>query len=184
MSQDKIDWINKTIFEWEYDRNVLCGIEPARVDLKSQNGTLWSIHKPTNHRNVSSLHLFKQAYSRSSKPDFDITISTEDIPRDNWLKPYMCYSTSHTTDHNSIIVPDYTFKSISIKGRYGFNGNTIDEYPDLVNKIIEVGKQPPLTNKAGWCGHAGFHHRRTLVEVCNNPPLSDVCDVIGILGDP
>jgi hypothetical protein len=178
MHNEQSEWISKVLFEWEYDRNVLVGLDPSRIDLKSKNGKLWSIHKPENSRNVSSLFLFKKAYEKSTKPDFDIVFSNEDLPRINWIKPFLCYATSKQNTDPSAVAPDYTFHSLGLKGKYGSSGEANDSYAELVNEMIEAGKQPPLTDKAGWCGNPGLHHRIELIKACNTPPLSDVCDVI------
>lgn len=181
MEQEKQRWINKVLFEHELDMNfnTSWGGPPARLDLKSINKQLWSIHKEECVRSNGVYYLFKKAYEISQKQDFEIVITVEDVPRDKFTKPHFCFSTMNNFDYENV-VPDYSFYSLALKGRYGYNGHIKDDYDSLVNAVISAGEKPPQTYKAGWCGHAGTSARQYFVKQCNQHPLSNFCEVIDI----
>lgn len=181
MLEEKQNWINKILFEYELDINFYTSYRgfPARLDLKSKNKKLWSIHDESNCRSHGVYNLFKKAYELSNKPDFETAIIVEDIPRDNINKSCFYFSTIDPNSYENV-VPDYSFYSLALKGRCGYKGDINDDYESLTNAIFLAGQEPPQTNKVGWCGHAGVRSRHQLVELCNKPPLSDFCEVINI----
>jgi hypothetical protein len=185
MDYDQKQWVAQILFEHNYDLSFNVKYPASRVDVKSINGHLWSVRGARNGmssttRQNSTLALFKQAYELSTKPNFECVFSTEDVPRTTFLKPYFCYSThSKTPDDYSKVIPDYTFDSMNLNRRYELNEIQYDSsYVKLIDNIIKAGNEPPLTDKAGWCGNLGVWDRVRMVELHKTFPLCNLAEII------
>jgi len=182
-------WLSQLYLEYQHDTQKATPDEakfwlemypPSRIDFKSVNKMLFASLKLTDHRQSCVFSLVNEAYKRSTKPDFEFVVCADDNPRVNFQKRGYCFSTNVNYNDFDATVPDYSFWSLNLKGRYGYPGEGNDDYNSLTKDIIEAGKQPPLTDKIGWIGTTGVNSRKHLVDLGSQPPLNEFCEFIDL----
>lgn len=187
LSHEQKYWLSQLYLEYQNDVQKATSEEakswlemypPSRIDFKSTNKTLFAALKLSDHRQCCVFSLVSEAYKKSSKPDFEFAVCADDNPRHTFQKTGFSFSTNK--NNFSATVPDYSFWSLNLKGRYGYPGEGNDNYTSLTQEIIEAGKISPTTNKIGWIGTTGINARKHLVEIGNEPPFNEFCEFIDL----
>lgn len=127
----------------------------GRVEIISKNKILTcKDYNSYENRGVSIIKLFEEAYINSSKPDFKLTINTEDLPENSKTKNILNFCSKA---ESTLTVPDFLFENWKEVG--------IPDYSETIEKLWKIGQLEPITNKLGWIGVLTSQPRRDLVNI-------------------
>jgi hypothetical protein len=184
------DWVDQLMAEYKIDcmqddcipSEYMIHRKTSRVDFKSYDGQLWIIRNNDDLRQDGVVRMVKEAYLKSTRPNFEFLISVDDIPANTYIKKYFVFATTprfqkNTPEKIEDTVPDYSFDSLYLYKKHKIeNGDA--KYTEVIEKIEKAGEAPPITDKLGWIGHLGTQQRAEVWEKIKRRPFSDFCDFI------